>query len=28
MRGMNYEVDGNKRSAKDVAREWLERKKF
>jgi glycine betaine/choline ABC-type transport system substrate-binding protein len=26
MRRLNYEVDGNKRTAKDVAREWLQLK--
>ena len=28
MRRMNYEVDGNKRTAKEVAAEWLRRKSF
>jgi osmoprotectant transport system permease protein len=28
MRRMNYEVDGNKRSSKDVASEWIQKKGF
>jgi glycine betaine/choline ABC-type transport system substrate-binding protein len=28
MRRLNYEVDGNKRSPKDAASEWLKAKNF